>query len=111
MTKANKKYYPNNWKKYYDSPSHWFEGLEYEEFMSWKMHGWELPSSVDCIIREEDYETGKIKEYVYSKASSAKKRVDKIMASGNGIVLATKESLHHVFPITEEDYEDNYDGE
>ena len=49
-----KKYFPNNWKAYSQSPDSFFIPLTYDEFERWKINGWMLPSSVDCIIREED---------------------------------------------------------
>ena len=47
------KYYPNNWEHYKDAPDEMFEPHTFEEVMSWKVAGWELPSSVCCIIRAE----------------------------------------------------------
>ena len=41
--------------------------------MEWKGQAWDLPSSVLCIIREQDTNTGKVKEYVYRKRSAAEK--------------------------------------
>ena len=60
-----KPYYPNNLKALKDAPVEAFESIEYDEFMDWKISGWEIPSSVACVIREENYVTGKITEHVY----------------------------------------------
>ena len=38
-----RRYYPNNWKLYKDSPDDMFIDHTYDEFMSWKIDGWELP--------------------------------------------------------------------
>ena len=51
MTKK-KPYFPNNWKQYKDAPASWFDQILFEEFMDWKIAGWEMPSSVVCMIRE-----------------------------------------------------------
>tara|TARA_R100001530_G_scaffold94913_2_gene65912 strand:+ start:167 stop:514 length:348 start_codon:yes stop_codon:yes gene_type:complete len=102
-----KPYYPNNWAKLKDVPSEYFDDISFEEFMDWKIAGWELPSSIDCIIREENLETGKIKEHVYRKAAAAKKRIEKMMDScESSFILVSHESIHHLYPKgVEEPYE------
>jgi hypothetical protein len=57
-----KPYYPNNLKALSKAPSHYFEQIPYNDFMDWKIAGWEIPASVACMIREECLDTGKIKE-------------------------------------------------
>jgi len=99
MTKKNKKpYFPNNWKAYSDCPDEFFEPLPIEQFMDWRVDGWEIPSSVSCIIREEDKETGTVNEYVYTRQSAAEKRVKKIMDKGNTFVVCAHDGLHHMSP-------------
>ncbi len=71
-----KKYFPNNWKAYSQSPDSFFIPLTYDEFERWKINGWMLPSSVDCIIREEDIKTGTISEKVYCSYKAAVKYID-----------------------------------
>ena len=102
-----KKYFPNNWKAYRDAPAEWFEPLTFEQFMDWKMSGWELPSSVECIIREET-KSGKIKEYVYTRPGDAKNRIKRIMDSEGMITVASQVEIHHLEPqyLLEEDYDD-----
>ena len=63
------KYFPNNWKAYKSSPDEFFIPLTYNDFFNWKVMGWALPSSIDCIIREET--DGKITEKVYSQSKAA----------------------------------------
>ena len=55
-----KKLFANNWQAYKDAPSSMYEPCEYEDFMDWKVHGWELPSSHAAIIRVTT-KTGKFK--------------------------------------------------
>ena len=43
---SGKPYYPNNWEAYKEAPDEMFEPHTFEEVMSWKVAGWELPSSV-----------------------------------------------------------------
>tara|TARA_R100000781_G_scaffold25199_1_gene18641 strand:- start:3435 stop:3779 length:345 start_codon:yes stop_codon:yes gene_type:complete len=110
-----KPYFPNNWSKLVNVPAHYFDSLTFEEFMDWRIAGWELPSSIDCIIREENLKTGKIKEHVYSRQSAAKKRVMKIMTQCESeFVLASHDSIHHLYPkeigqpYEEGEYDPNY---
>lgn len=94
-----KKYFPNNWKEYHSAPPEWFESLPYEQFMDWKIAGWQLPSSVECIIREENLETGKFTEHVYQRPHAAQKKVRAIMDEGvSAITLVSGDSIHYLEP-------------
>ena len=107
MTKK-KPYYPNNWKQIKEAPASFFISIPYEEFVDWKMNGWEIPSSVACIIREQNLETGKVKEYVYEKMGNANKRCHKIMAEKNSeFVICTHDDLAHMFPMEDENDSDD----
>ena len=111
-----KPYFPNNWRAIKDAPHQVFIPIPFDEFMDWKMMGWELPSSVDCIIREQNIKTGKIKEYVYINKSSANKRCRKILSKGESeFTTCTHDNLSHMFPkkLTREDsiYDENNQSE
>ena len=112
---AKKKYYPNNWKNIKDAPEQFFLPLEYDEFMDWKINGWEIPSSVACIIREQDIKTGKVTEHVYSRLSNANKRANKIMKEGKSeFLVCTHDDIGHIYPKQlkrEDSIYDNYDTE
>ena len=96
---AKKKYFPNNWKNIKDAPEQFFLPLEYDEFMDWKINGWEIPSSVACIIREQDIKTGKVTEHVYSRLSNANKRANKIMKEGKSeFLVCTHDDIGHIYP-------------
>ena len=63
MSKKKKPYYPNNWQAYKDAPDDvWKDPPRFDELMDWKVGGWELPSSVYCILRTMDVNTKKVKE-------------------------------------------------
>ena len=113
MTK--KKYYPNNWQAYKEADPSWFLPLDFNEFMEWKMAGWELPSSVACIIRESNIKTGKVTEHVYSRMDYANKRARKIMKEGKSeFIVCTHDDLGHIFPNTlhkEDSIYEHYDDE
>ena len=89
------KYYPNNWQEYKDAPDEMFERHTFEEVMSWKVAGWELPGSVCCIIRANT-KSGKIKEYVYQKRHAAEAKVRDLMAKGEEFTVCTDEAIHFV---------------
>ena len=46
-----KRYFPNKCKILRDVPAELFEPCEYEDFMTWKLEGWQIPNEVLCIIR------------------------------------------------------------
>ena len=108
MTKK-KPYYPNNWRQYKQSPDKFFKPLPYDEFMNWKIGGWELPSSVSCIIRETNHRTGKVTEHVYNRIGNAENKARAIMEKGESeLCIATRDQIHAVYLNEEEDY-DYYD--
>lgn len=107
MTK--KKDFPNNWKAIKDAPSHYFEDLPFEQFMDWRADAWQIPSSIQCIIRERNIETGRITEHVYNTRGHAKRKVQSIMSKGESeFFLCDHEGIHHLFPkehFNERDYD------
>ena len=106
MAKKKKPYFPNNWDAYNEVDPELFEDLPFEQFMDWKVAGWELPSSVACIIRDLNLRTGKIKEYVYQKPAAAKKKLEQRMESGDcEFIVADHDTVHFLTPKWE-DYDD-----
>ena len=103
---AKKKYFPNNWDAYNEVDPELFETLPFDEFMDWKVAGWELPSSVTCIIRENNLKTGKITEHVYQRASAAKNKVRQLMAAGEAeFTICNHDTVHFMYPKDSEDYD------
>ena len=104
---SKKRYFPNNWKKLKDVPSTFFEEVEFDEFMDWKIGGYEIPSSINCIIREKRLDTGEVTEYVYQTAGRARNKARQIMDEGvSEFVVCTSEEVHHLYPELIEDYDD-----
>ena len=104
---AKKKYFPNNWKKLKDVPSEYFDSIEFDEFMDWKIGGYEIPSSVKCIIRETNLETGKVKEYTYTRYGDAKKKINAIMNKGESeFVVCDEHEIHYLAPQLIDDDDD-----
>tara|TARA_R100001082_G_C4360342_1_gene159013 strand:+ start:368 stop:688 length:321 start_codon:yes stop_codon:yes gene_type:complete len=104
MTK--RKYYPNNWAKIKAVPSEYFDTLEFEDFMNWRADGWEIPSSVACIIREENSLTGLISEYTYTKPSAARKKVKQLLEGGHEFTIVNDVEVRLMQPqLLDEDYD------
>jgi HD-like signal output (HDOD) protein len=96
---AKKEYFPNNWQEYKDTDDSHFIPHTFEEIMSWKVAGWELPSSVCCMIRVMNLDTKKVTEHVYSKRSAAKAKVDQLIKTPNiEFTVADHESIHYLTP-------------
>ena len=90
-----KKDFPNNFDKYQKIPAEKFKDISYEDFMDWKVAGWELPGSVTCIIRADNMRTNKVKEYVYQRHADAVKRIDKLMDDlDNVITICDSDEIH-----------------
>ena len=102
-----KRYYPNKLKQLRAVPAEMFEPIEYDDLMDWKIAGYEIPSSVACIIREHNLKTGSINEYVYQQPSAAKNKCLEIMDVGESeFIVCDHDQIHHMTPRFIEDYED-----
>jgi len=102
-----KKYFPNNWKAYKETHTSFFIPIAFDEFMDWKIAGWEMQPGVKCMIRETNKRTGKVKEYVYVREHAAKNKADEIMARGESdIIVCTPEEINVMTPKYKEDYDD-----
>lgn len=92
-------YYPNNWQEYKDADDNNFIPHTFEEVMSWKVGGWELPSSVECIIRVRDINTYKVTEHVYQRRAAAERKVQSLLnTAGVEFTVCTDETIHHISP-------------
>ena len=89
-----KKYYPNNWQAYKDSDDSLFKDHNFNDFMNWKVAGWELPSSVCCIIRVTNKKSGKVKEHIYSRPYHAQNFIDKLLVQGHEFTIVDEASIH-----------------
>ena len=105
MSKKKKPYYPNNWQAFKDAPDDvWKDPPSFDELMDWKVGGWELPSSVYCIIRTMDVNTKKVKEYHYKRPGAARNKVNKLMEEGrHEFTLVDADSIHHLTPRYDDD--------
>ena len=98
--------FPNNWKAYKDAPDDMFEQHSFEEVMDWKVAGWELPSSVECIVRVTCTDTKMIREHIYKKRGMAKRSVQKYMNTGGyEITIVNNDSINHLYPKSNEENE------
>ena len=111
MTKRKKKpYYPNNWEALSECPAEWFDSIPFDEFMDWKMMGWEIPTSIAAIVREQNLKTGEVKEYIYNTISGANKRCKRIMKeSKSEFLICTHDDIAHMFPTTKIKEDSIYD--
>ena len=99
------KYYPNNWEAWQEMPEEYLHTPTWEEFEDWKLRGWEIPSSVCCIIRATTNK-GKVKEYVYQQQHAAENRIRSLMSDGVEFTVVTEDQIRHVTPVTDEHYLD-----
>ena len=109
MSKKKKKkpYFPNNYDAVAQCPSEWFHPIPFDEFMDWKIGGYEIPSSVNCIIREKRIDTGEITEYVYQTARHGRNKARQIMDEGvSELTICTEDAVHHLYPDYVQQYDD-----
>ena len=106
MTKKNR-YNPNKCANLRAVRAEMFEPIEFDEFMDWKIGGYEIPSSIKCIIRETNLSTGKVKEYTYSRYGDAQNKIDAIMKKGESeFVVCDEHEIHYLQPKVIEDDDD-----
>ncbi len=102
-----KKYFPNNYDAVAGCPSEWFDSIPFDELMEWKIGGYEIPSSINCIIREKRTDTGEVTEYVYQTARHGRRKAEQIMNEGvSELTICTEEEVHHLPPHYVPEYDD-----
>ena len=93
------KYYPNNWQEISDLDPKQFSQIDYDEFME-MADLWHIPSSHCCIMRVENKETGKIKEYSYQRLNAAKRKLVKLALEGDNEILIVDDTAMALFKKT-----------
>lgn len=97
LMKPKKPYLPNNWQRYKDAPDEVFKPLSYEEFHDWRICSWDIPDSVCAIVRVQNKDTLKVKEYVYRTMNGVEKRVYKLMEDpANEITICDSDEIHFI---------------
>ncbi len=111
-----KPYLPNNWRALKETPDEYFRDpasnktFTFEEFMDWKIAGWEIPSSVHGIIRERNLTTGKVSEQYYKRASSINERLKQGLQKGESeFVVCLDDAIVKLIPEDYEDYKAHYE--
>ena len=103
-----RKYFPNNWSAIAAAPDELFESMTYEQFASWKIAGWALPSSISCLIRVTDLKSKKTKEFAYQKEGAARNKIIRLINRGDyEITVCDSDTVHHLLP--EEELNDLYE--
>jgi hypothetical protein len=104
MNGKKKPYYANNWQMYKDADPEMFIPHTFEEVMDFKISGWELPSSVDCIIRTTHLETKKVKEHVYKRRHAAENKIQQLLNDKtHEFCVTTHDSQHAIGPKPQND--------
>ena len=95
---SKKQEFPNNWEMFNQAPEEFFPTPTYEEVINRFLH-WELPSSVNCVMRITDKRTKKITETAYIRHHAAQARLDKLIASNTDldVLIMEQEDIHHLF--------------
>ena len=66
----------------------------FEEFRE-DMEFWSIPSSVVCVIRAENKNTGQVKEFSYQRAHAARKRLHQLLVEEEGweVLIADDDAM------------------
>ena len=107
MPKKKKPYYPNYLPSIMAAPAEVFPPMPFDEFMDWKIGGFELPSSIACVIRVRDLKRNKTKEYTYKRSDAARKFVAKLMEQNRyEFTIVNHDAVHFLTPKYIEEAED-----
>ena len=94
---SGKKYFPKNWEEYATAPAEYFDTCTFEEFMTWKIANWEIPSSVACVIRVRDHKNNKVTEHTYMRRSAAEAKVAQLLKLPHvEFTVCDHETIHHL---------------
>lgn len=91
---GKKKYFPNNVRRIQSAPSEYFEPIEFDEMIEWRVCSWELRDTIACVIRCENSKTGKVTEHTYQQYKSAEKKIEKLISDPNNtLTIATQNAI------------------
>ena len=100
----SKRYFPNNWEEYRNAPDDAFSPYTFEEVMSYKVHGWELPSSVALIMRVIHQDPLRITEHVYQRVGAAQKRLHSLLNDPSiAVTIADHDSIHYFSHVCDDE--------
>ena len=102
MTQRKKPYFPNNWEEYKAQPDDFFVPITFAELLMMKIHAWEMPSSVCCMIREQNVKTGKVKEHIYQRHSAADRKIHELYLKPDTEFTVCDPDTIHFVPSTHE---------
>jgi len=100
----NGKEFPNNWQEIHDADPDEFGSCTFGEFMQ-ATAMWSIPSSHSCIMRVENTDTGKVKEYAYRQTHAAVKRIAQLVDDpANVITICDDDTIHYLIHPENERY-------
>ena len=98
-----KKYFPNSIDAVMETE---YDEVPAEQVFE-RLHLWDIPSSVCCLIRAEHKETGKISEFSYTSPYHAGMRIKKLAENDDhNIIMANEEAVFMLAAVPLKDYFD-----
>ena len=106
---ANKKpYFDNNWEEYKHAPPEAFQDCSFDEFMTYKVANWELPSSVKCLMRITNTQTKKVEEKIYRRFGDAQNKMAQLLKDPDiEVVVCDHSSIHYITAVPEDEDDDD----
>ena len=72
--------------------------------MDWKIGGYEIPSSIKCIIRETNLSTGRVKEHVYTRIGDAENKINSLIKKGESeFIVCDEDEIQYLYPVLKDD--------
>ena len=98
--RRKRRYLPNHWGAIKDTPSSFFPPMPYIQLMDWKVAGWILPSSVECILRIKNLDTLLVTEHTYLNRGYAERKVQKLISQGGAyeFTVVDHDEIHSLYP-------------
>ena len=105
MSGKKRKYFTNNWRKIKDLPDELIPQLEYEDVLE---KNWSLVPNKNIIIRCENKDTGKVKEFSFQREKACVNRIES-MQDTHDITICTDDIIGVVANIGDEQDESDFD--
>ena len=98
--KRERKYFPNEWKKWKDRPAEGYVSLPFDIFYGMRVMSYMLDESTYCIFRLKHIKTGRITERAYKSKKHALSFLENTYINGvHQITMVTDDDIKHYDPL------------
>jgi hypothetical protein len=98
--KRQRKYFPNEWKKWKDRPAEAYVSLPFDLFYEMRVRSYMLDEETYCVFRLKHIKTGRITERAYKSKKHALSFLENTCINGvHQITMVTDDDIKHYDPL------------